>query len=460
MKKYSLIEIAAHLDGELYGEDILVSGFSIDSRKISKGDVFICIKGVKYDGHDFIIDSLKIASCVITTKKIKNINLKEKSYILVEDTLKALQNLSSFIRKQTKAKVIAITGSNGKTTVKEMVAHILSDFKVRYTKGNLNNHIGVPLTLLSIKQDDEYVVVEIGANNLGEIGPLAELVNPDIAAVTNIGYAHIEGFGTLENTAKEKYSIFKYIDKNGIAVINNQDKFRKIINKKSKKIYFGYEKNNYDKIKKTVRNIFYKTNFLTIKKIKSNILKLNYNSHEESIKLNLNGDHNFLNAACAASIAISLGISLKEIKKKLEKFETISSRLKIHELENNIKIIDDCYNANPSSFKAAISFLSSINLKKLVLMGDMVELGKDTEKYHSDIGRYAKTMGIDKFLSIGKHSKYASDIFGLDGQHFNDSSSLKSYLNTNIDSYTCILIKGSRSAKLEEYVNFLKVRSN
>ena len=134
-----------------------------------------------------------------------------KSYILVEDTLKALQNLSSFIRKQTKAKVIAITGSNGKTTVKEMVAHILSDFKVSYTKGNLNNHIGVPLTLLSIKQDDEYVVVEIGANNLGEIGPLAELVNPDVAAVTNIGYAHIEGFGTLENTAKEKYSIFKYI---------------------------------------------------------------------------------------------------------------------------------------------------------------------------------------------------------------------------------------------------------
>ena len=177
------------------------------------------------------------------------------------------------------------------------------------------------------------------------------------------------------------------------------------------------------------------------------------------MKLNLNGDHNFLNAACAASIAISLGINMEDIKKKLETFSAVSSRLKLIKLKKNINIIDDCYNANPSSFKAAINFLSTVDQKKLVLMGDMVELGEKTEQFHTDIGKYAKDMGINKFLSIGKNSKSASDVFGLNGYHFKDAESLKSYLNNNLESSTCILIKGSRSSKLEEYVEFLKTRS-
>ena len=177
------------------------------------------------------------------------------------------------------------------------------------------------------------------------------------------------------------------------------------------------------------------------------------------LNLNLNGDHNFMNAGCAISIAISLGIKIEEIKKKLETFEAISSRLKLHKLGNNINIIDDCYNANPSSFKAAISFLSTINQKKLVLMGDMVELGKDADAFHLEIGKYAKIMGVSKFLSIGKYSKAASDVFGINGYHFKDAESLKSYLNNNLEPSSCILIKGSRSSRLEEYVQFLKTRS-
>ena len=457
MNKYMLSDIAKFINGELYGNDMIVSNFSIDSRTIRKDDVFICIKGKKYDGHDFISHCIKKASCLITSKEITDINLEEKSYIKVNDTLKALQELSRFARSKSKAKFIAITGSNGKTTVKEMIAHILSDYKICYTRGNLNNHIGVPLTLLSMKQDEDFVIVEIGANNLGEISPLANIVNPDIAAVTNIGYAHIEGFKSLDNTAKEKYSIFENVKKDGFFIINDEDKYEKFI-RKGNKIFFGFEKTKYDKIKKILRNIFYKIEFLYIKKINKNLFQLKNSSAEINFKLLINGEHNYSNAACAASIATCLGFHLEDIKHKLESFEGVSSRLKIVKLKNDIHVIDDCYNANPNSFKVAIEFLSGLDEKKLVLMGDMVELGQDIELFHAKVGKYARTMGINEFLSIGKNSRFASKAFGHNGLHFEDKESLKSYLNNNIAPSTRILIKGSRAAKLEEYVDFLKAR--
>ena len=457
MSKHSLQEISNYIDGTLYGKDKFVNSFSIDSRTIENGDVFFCIKGNNYDGHDFIKDSLKKASCIISSEDIQDINLKEKSYIKVNDTLEALQKTSQYVRNKSLAKFIAITGSNGKTTVKEMLAHILSDYRVTFTNGNLNNHIGVPLTLLSINQNEDFVIVEIGSNKPGEIEPLAKIVNPDVAAVTNIGYAHIEGFKTLKNTAKEKYSIFKHTKKSGFAVINNDCKYKKNI-KRMNKIYFGYDERIYIRIYKVIKNIFYKTFFLTIFKSRKNVFNVKYKPINETLNLNLNGDHNFLNAACAISISISLGLDFEKIKEKIETFESVSSRLKLFKLGKNIDLIDDCYNANPSSFKAAISFLSTCDQKKLVLMGDMVELGNDSEVFHAEIGKYAKNMGINKFLSVGKCSKYASDIFGIDGHHFEDAESLKSYLNNNIEPSTCILIKGSRSSKLEEYVEFLKTR--
>lgn len=455
---YLLSEISNHIDGKLYGKDKLVSGFSIDSRTIMPGEVFICINGENYDGHNFIKDCMKKSSCIISSQNIDDINLSEKSYIKVTNTLEALKKASQFVRNKSKAKFIAITGSNGKTTVKEMVAHILSDYKISFTKGNLNNHIGVPLTLLSIKQNEDFVIVEVGSNNQGEIEPLSKIIQPDVAAVTNIGYAHIEGFKNLKNTAKEKFSLFKHLKDNGYAVINNQDKFRSTI-KKGNKIYYGYTCSYYNNLKKIFRNLFYKTNFLIIKKIKKKLFTLEYENIKETVKLNLNGDHNFLNAACAASIAISLGINMEHIIKKLETFTAVSSRLKLFKLKSNISIIDDCYNANPSSFKAAITFLSTVNQKKIVLMGDMVELGEKTEQFHTEIGKYAKDMGINKFLSIGKNSKFASNVFGFNGHHFKDAESLKSFLNNNLEPSTCILIKGSRSSKLEIYVEFLKTRS-
>ncbi len=455
MNKYKLSDISKFIGGELRGKDMTISNFSIDSRTLQKDDVFICIKGQKYDGHDFIYDCMKKASCLITSKEITDIDLNNKAYIRVKDTLKALQELSKYVRSKSKAKFIAITGSNGKTTVKEMIAHILSDHKICYTRGNLNNHIGVPLTLLSMKQDEEYVIIEIGANNLGEISSLASIVKPDVAAVTNVGYAHIEGFKSLKNTAKEKYSIFDHVNLNGFSVINNGDKYTKFI-KRRNKVFFGVKKNYFFQIKEKLKNFFYKTKFIYIEKINKNLYK--FNNTQSQIKLKINGEHNFYNAACAASVVSCFGYELGDISKKLESFEGVSSRLKLHKLENNIHIIDDCYNANPNSFKAAIDFLSSLDQKKLVLMGDMVELGRDSELFHTEIGKYAKLMGINEFLSIGKNSKFASIAFGLNSHHFEDSESLKSYLYNKITSSTRILIKGSRSAQLEQYVNFLKKR--
>lgn len=457
MSKYSLKELAGFMGGELYGNDMLVSGFSIDSRTLKNGDVFFCIKGENYDGHDFIDDCLKKSSCIVSSREINPIDLNKKSYIKVKDTLEALKKASEYVRSKCNAKFIAITGSNGKTTVKEMLAHILSNHKISYTKGNLNNHIGVPLTLLSINNDDEFVIVECGSNNLGEIKPLSKLIKPNIAAVTNIGYAHIEGFKTLNNTAKEKYSIFDYIQKDGLAVINIEDKYCDYINLRNK-IFFGYSINFRKKFKKILKNLFYKTIFLSVSPREENCFEIEYKGKKELIKINLNGKHNILNAACACSIALSLNIKFEEIKNKIETFDSVNSRLKLYNLKKNISIIDDCYNANPSSFKAAISYLADLKGNKIILMGDMAELGKNSKHFHEEIGIYAQKNGVSKFLSIGNHSKYASSIFGENGHHFTDKESLKSYLNNNIEPSSYILIKGSRNQKLEEYVNFLKNR--
>ena len=456
MNKYSLKEISKYIGGEFHGRNTTVSGFSIDSRTINENEVFFCIKGKNFDGHNFIKSSLDKASCIITEVDIDYLDLEKKSYIKVKNTLQALQKTSEFIRYKCKAKFVAITGSNGKTTVKEMLAHILSNYKVSYTKGNLNNNIGVSLTLLSINQDDEFVIVEAGSNNLGEIEPLSKIINPDIAAVTNIGLAHIEGFKSLENTAAEKYSIFNHIKKNGYAVINSEDNFSKFEGHRNK-LYFGYKMNLLEKLAKFFKNINYKTFFLTIKDMDNKYFSLNYKRKKKLIKLNLNGEHNFLNASCASSIALLLGISMNEIKEKIETFDGVNSRLKMHNLKKkNLCVIDDCYNANPSSFKAAILFLSKLKGKKIVLMGDMAELGVNSKNYHKEIGEYAIKLGIYKFLSIGNQSQAASDKFRENGLHFRDKESLKTYLIDNIEPSSYILIKGSRNQKLEEIVNFLK----
>jgi len=458
MSGYSLEKISKYIGGELHGSEKLVSGFSIDSRTLQDHDVFICIKGENYDGHNFIQDILSKVSCIVTSSDIENINFSKQSYIKVNNTFEALQKISEYVRSLSKAKFIAITGSNGKTTVKEMLAHILSDHNITYTKGNYNNHIGVPLTLLRINKKDDYVILEVGSNRPGEIKPLSKLINPDIAAVTNIGYAHIDGFKSLTNTAREKYCIYASLKKDGVAVINNQDNYSQVSIKKNK-IYFGYRKNFYKKLYMVLKNNFWKTDFLDIKKINNNTFEITHNKNIEIIKMKLHGEHNFINAACASSIAVTLGIPLAQIKYKIESFIAVSSRLKLHKLSNNINIIDDCYNANPSSFKAALDYLSKTVGKKIVLMGDMVELGKDSKFFHKEIGEYAMKLDVDKFISIGADSKLASDIFGANGKHFTDQNSLKSYLNNSIESNSYILIKGSRAAKLEEYVDYLKSRS-
>ncbi len=341
-----------------------------------------------------------------------------------------------------------------------MLSHILSDHKITYTKENFNNQIGVPLTLLSATNDDDYVIVEAGTNSPGEIESLVKLIKPDIAAVTNVGYAHLESFKTLDKIAKEKYSIFNYLKKNGLAIINAEDKYIGII-KKRKKLFFGYKNHIgfFSKFSKVLKNLFYKTNFLIIEKINNNIFIINYKKEEVCIKLNLKGDHNFLNVSCAASIAISLGIKINIIKQKIETFEAVKSRLKLHKIDNNIIIIDDCYNANPNSFFAALDYLSGLDGLKIVLMGDMAELGKDSVYFHVKVGEYAKKLGIHKFLSIGENSKFASLVFGNQGYHFDDEENLKFFLTNNIKSSTFLLIKGSRSAKLEKFVEFLKTWS-
>ena len=204
MNTYSLKDISNYIGGKLIGEDRRVSNFSIDSRTINENEVFICIKGNKYDGHQFIEDSLKKASCIVSSRDIPKINLQNKSYIKVQDTYKSLHMIAEYIRQKSKAKFIAITGSNGKTTVKEMLAHVLSDFQITFTKGNLNNHIGLPLSILSIDKTYDLAVLEFGASKLGDITELCEIGQPNYGIITNIGKAHLNEFINLDNINLEK----------------------------------------------------------------------------------------------------------------------------------------------------------------------------------------------------------------------------------------------------------------
>ncbi len=413
--------------GTLIGKAIQFRGVSIDSRQDCSGKLFVAIKGENFNGEDYCQQAVDNGAVALLVTQAKEENVPQ---MICEDSLKALTILAKNWAKQCQAKIIAITGSNGKTTVKNMVSSILSmSTQCSATQGNLNNEIGVPLTLCSIHPQDKYVVIEMGAAKLGDISYLVSLVDIHTAVLTNVSVAHIGRFGSYENIVHEKGQIISTLPEDGYAILPKDDENFDKWNEETKAtvISFGADENS----------------DCSIELIKN-------------IELPVAGLHNQINATCAIAVSKSCMVSDEDIKKGLEQFVPEAGRLEnLGKFDGNV-IINDSYNANPESVKAAINVLAEYEQPTTLIFGDMAELGVDSKTLHVEIGCYAKALNISNLLTIGKESKHAGLSFSENLFHFKDIPSLKVYLLANWRKLGTILIKGSRSMHLEKLIEDLE----
>ncbi len=404
----------------------------IDSRSIRKGSMFFAIKGENFDGNNFAIEALKNgANKVIIDSKDKKFENIE-NIIKVENSLEALQKLANYHRNKTKSKIIALTGSNGKTTSKELIHLVLKEkFNTISTLGNFNNHIGVPLSLLQIKEDTEFSVIELGANNFGEIDLLTKIVEPDYGYITNFGKAHLEGFKNLKGVIKAKTELYNWIIENDKTLIINNDDLEQIKFNIYKNFSFG---------SKTKSN--YNFEYIPEKKV---VVK----SSEIIYKSNIYGDYNFSNICVAISIGLHFGVDSKKIQKSLLNYKLKNNRSELIKLKSQ-EIILDAYNANPTSMTHAIESFSKTKGSKAIILGDMFELGNNALDEHKKIVEIVKNNKIDKSYFIGKdffssHDNTESLFFYKTKENF--------YNDVNKINEKQILIKGSRGMKMEEIIN-------
>jgi len=414
-------------------------GVCTDTRDRVSGKLFIALEGVNFDGHNFIKQAEDLGAVAVIAHKRVDSNLPT---LLVSNSEEAYQKLAAWHRQSFSPIVIAITGSNGKTSTKNMLHSILSlHGPTLSTKGNLNNHLGVPKTLLELAKKHQYCIIEMGANHVNEIELLCKLAQPDIAIITNANNAHLGEFGSEKNLVKAKGEILESLSGDGIAIINKSSPHIDIWEKMSgtqNLTFFGNESNVYAS---------------NIKQFKSTLnFSLNFNHSSINITLSMIGLHQIENVLAAAACAIKIGISPDLIKKGLEKVRSEKGRLELIELQN-FTILDDSYNANPQSVKAAIDSLKQFSGKKVLVLGTMAELGKDSSKLHQEIGDYAREQNIDSLITIGQEAQC------FKGSHFDDIESIFNEID-NYHKGATILIKGSRKMELNKLVDILINTSN
>jgi len=444
-----LAEIAANIGAKMIGNDFIVSKVFTDSRQKNIDGLFVALKGPHFDAHRFVDNVLQSgAKGVLVDHQCKT----DKPQLIVANTRTALAEIARFNRNKSTAKFVGITGSCGKTTVKEMVASILQlSGKILATKGNLNNDIGVPLTLLDIEQDTDFGVIELGANHAGEIAYTADITRPDVALVNNVSAAHLEGFGDLHGVANAKSEIYSPLKKDGIAVVNRDDEFFDFFQKKidTKQITFSV---------KTQADVMAKN--IQLSENQSSVFELQYQHEKINIELPVVGLHNVSNALAAASCCIALDISLEQIAEGLKNTPVVSGRLLISKLKSGCRIIDDSYNASLASMKAAIDLLKNYSTPKILVLGDMAELGEYGRESHQQVGEYAGRAGIDKLYTCGVLTQFLQTAFqdqvtDQRGEHFSQQTELIQKLKKEAIGGATILIKGSRSAHMENIVQAL-----
>lgn len=434
--------------------DVMVS---TDTRHLKAGDIFIALNGPNFTGDNFIATAAERGARAAIVHTINpEVPIPQ---LAVADTLVALTDLARLKRQATKAKVIAITGSAGKTSVKGMLRAIcdtyvknnekdISPSTVVSTQGNLNNHIGVPLTILSITGETRILIVEAGTSGVGEIAHLAHIIQPHIAVINNIAEAHVENFGSVDAIAKEKSALYTYSDSSCLCIVNLDDRYANYFHQQiDNRSVMGYSLvNNHQHADVIAENIHTNVRgFPTFTLCTSNI--------KNTIELNVVGEHNVANALAASSCALALGMDAKNIALGLKQYMGIAGRMNVHHVGDYV-VVDDTYNANPKSMFAAIDYLSS-QPNSVLILGDMGELGDFASNAHSDVGTYALQKNIQQLYCVGKYINDYAKGFGIGAHSFVSQHDLLSFLKTQQLSGTVILIKGSRSAKMENIVSFL-----
>ncbi len=445
MSMMRLSEAAAMLGVPFSGPDAEVLRVSTDSRSIRPGDLFIALRGEKFDGGAFAAQALQqgAAGVVLDDAQAPGI----ATAIRVDDTRLALGRLAAAWRQRFAIPVVAITGSNGKTTVKEMLAAILrveagSDAAVLHTEGNLNNDIGLPLMLLRLRATHQYAVLEMGMNHAGEIDTLTRLARPDVALVNNALSAHIGFLGSIGNIARAKGEIFNGLADAGIAVFNADDAHAWLwreANARRSVIDFGLKQ------PAVVRGQFRPSLY-------GSVLNLILPNAEFEVALQVPGEHNVMNALAAAAAAFALDVSHRSIVTGLSGFTGVKGRLQKKPALHGSTFIDDTYNANPDSVKAALAVLAQQAGKKVLVLGDMGELGSDAAAMHAQIGLAARDAGIDRLLALGDLSRETVGAFGVGAMHFERIQELLAELENELTPDTTVLVKGSRFMQMERVV--------
>ncbi|TVS89511.1 UDP-N-acetylmuramoyl-tripeptide--D-alanyl-D-alanine ligase [Wolbachia pipientis] len=422
------------------------SNISTDTRNIKKGDLFIALKGKNFDGHNFLHEAfLKgAAAAIVSEGKYKNFPL-----VIVQDTLKALHDMASYYIRNVlvDAKVIAITGSVGKTTTKDMLHTVLSQYGVSHAnEGNLNNNIGLPLTILKAPKNCQYLILEMGMNKVGEIKELSKISNPNIAVITNIEPAHTKNFSSLFDVAQAKLEILYGTKNNGTLVLNRDNKYYDYLSSHANRniISFGKDKNAEVCLLDIIRN----DDGLNLK------IRLN-NNQTINCNLRVQGEHFAYSLLAVAAVMQSLRLDLSKLPLALKNFSVTKGRGNIHKVKYNrkyIHLIDDSYNASPTSMKTAIKTLSTYsNQRKVALLGDMLELGDKSIEFHTDLVKIVTENNIDKIYTAGKFMLKLHELLpdSIRGTHFDDSNQLKSDLANIIQNNDAILVKGSRGMKMD-----------
>jgi UDP-N-acetylmuramoyl-tripeptide--D-alanyl-D-alanine ligase len=436
-----------------------VRGVSIDSRTVRRGEIFFAVRGERFDGHDFVSKAFDKGAVLTVVERewyLKHAHIfPDRSIVVVGSTLQALGELANIHRRKFDVPVLAITGSNGKTTTKEMVAAILSRrFKVLKTDGNLNNQIGLPLMLFRLSSDHEVAVLEMGTNHFGEIESLCRIAEPTHGLVTNIARAHLEFFGTLEGVARAKAELFRWMADsrmNGLAFVNSDDKWivhhSRILRKK---LRYGFNSRS-DVVGK----------FLGMNELAQPSLAVTSKARAKQFQATLqaSGKHNIYSALAAAAVGLEFGVGIGSIKSTLQDFPSSTQRMEILRV-GKIAILNDTYNANPDSTTAALDTLRNIQCKgrKIVVLGDMLELGAHSREEHRKIGLQVADYGFGYLLAFGPESKFMA--VAAKGKvscthHFKDKRSLSDQLCKIVEKGDIVLIKGSRGMRMEEVTNTL-----
>jgi UDP-N-acetylmuramoyl-tripeptide--D-alanyl-D-alanine ligase len=439
-----LHEVAMVLGAQAHGLDVPISGISTDSRDLGAGQLFVALRGPNFDGHAFIAAARENGCAAVLCERV----VDRLPCVVVDDSLRALGELGTNWRKRFAVDTVGVTGSNGKTTVKEMLASVFAeDGPVLATRGNLNNNIGVPLTLARLAAKHRRLVVELGANHPGEIAMLGAMALPRVGVITLIAPAHLEGFGDIDAVARAKGELISALPANGIAVVNADDDYMPLWRELAQQrtvTTFGF-----------ADDADVQARYEGSESGSGARVTLRVGDDEINVQLRLCGRHNATNAAAAAAAALAMGVDHECIARGLEATAPVKGRLELRQAAGGVRVIDDTYNANPHSLRAALAVLVEMPGTHWLVLGDMAELGPDAHEFHRQAGVMARELGVDRLFAVGELSRLAVDAFGPGARHFSSRDALCEGMDGSLSGHETLLIKGSRSMAMESVVRFL-----